>query len=391
MLASLVFANSIAIAARAPRFSWDTVPLYWYSTSPRAAFDAETARYAASFPVVVPNGNYMRYASPNDTGEEEKLVAAAKQLVAINRSVAVFYYQNSMMDWAQYSLHHWLAQHHREWWVINERGETVCLDAQPLFNLSIPEMRAHWLGTMRRALQSGLFAGVFADRANPLPRSTQPQPGPGQSSSNGVLRNASGVCISPLDGRPPFQYTKSAVREWSEGHVLLLHDAQKVAGDAIVVSNNNATPGVDGRQFERWCRADFDKATIDEDIQALQQASAAGTLTLVHGGEPCDATAFSLSLCAFLVGAGTRSYFACTDGWQVDQGWSRKQRPAEYDRPLGRPLGIATRTVDGGSVLYERKFASGTRVTLHLTREARTTGVGCIYWAGGQVTGLGCD
>ena len=34
---------------------------------------------------------------------------------------------------------------------------------------------------------------------------------------------------------------------------------------------------------------------------------------------------------------------------------------------------------------------SGTRVTLLLERGAKETGVGCIYWAGGHITGSGCN
>ena len=79
----------------------------------------------------------MRYVAPSGTDEEDKLVAAAKQLLAVNSSTAVLYYQNSMMDWVQYSLHDWLAANHPEYWVVNERGQTVCLDSQPLFNLSM--------------------------------------------------------------------------------------------------------------------------------------------------------------------------------------------------------------------------------------------------------------
>lgn len=43
-----------------PLFNWNTVPLYWYSTDPTAAFTQATAAYAATFPVVIPNGNHMR-------------------------------------------------------------------------------------------------------------------------------------------------------------------------------------------------------------------------------------------------------------------------------------------------------------------------------------------
>ena len=108
----------------------------------------------------------------------------------------------------------------------------------------------------------------------------------------------------------------------------------------------------------------------------------------MHGGEPCDAEALALSLAAFLVGAANLSYFSCSDGWRVGDGWSRAQRPAEYDYPLGPPLGEAVRSaLTGGGVKYVRRFESGTSVTLLLEAGAVDTGAACIRWGNGQQTG----
>jgi len=213
----------------------------------------------------------MRFAAPNQTGEEAKLVAVARQLRALNSSVSIYFYLNTMMDWSQFDLHAWLASQHPEWWVQNERGKTVCLGGQPLFNQSIAGMRAAWVGTMTKALGSGLYQGVFADRANQLPTGNQQQPGPGQATLNGIYNAASGACAS--DGLPPFRYSAEAYRAWGAGHAAVLRDAQAAARSLAVIANNNATADVGGRQFERWCRGDFDRASIEQDIAQLQAAS----------------------------------------------------------------------------------------------------------------------
>ena len=175
MLPSLV--GSLAAL---PRFSWDTLPLYWYSANTSGPFSAEAAAYAASFPVAVPNGNHERRLSlPTGAEELAKLLQAAKQLKTHNPNVSVLLYMNSMIDWSQYDLHRWLSARHPEWWARNSQGQAVCLDNQPLFNLSIAEMRDKWLDTVYSSvgLSSGIFDGLFADRANALPTGQGTQPG----------------------------------------------------------------------------------------------------------------------------------------------------------------------------------------------------------------------
>eukprot|EP00037_Helgoeca_nana_P031328 m.398868 g.398868 ORF g.398868 m.398868 type:complete len:393 (+) comp28375_c1_seq7:4130-5308(+) len=375
MLAPLLLWSATA----APLFNWNTVPLYWYSTNPAGAFSPATAAYAATFPVVIPNGNHMRMTAPNNSAEEGKLVTAARQIKALNSSVSVYFYLNTMMDWYQYDLHPWIAAHHPEWWVVNIFNRTVCLDSQPLFNLSLPEMRAKWLDVAATALATRVFDGVFADRANPLPTGgcKGHQPGPGQLAPNGVYDWTSGTCVSPppTEAANLFKYSPTAYAAWTDGHADMLAALQQQAGPSkVVVANNNASTGIaNGRQFERWCHTDFDKATIEDDIAALQRAGRDGVIALVHAGEPCTAAALSLGLAAYLIGAGANSYFACSDGWTVTAGWEPEDRWAEYDYPLGEPTGPALRrlrtTVKGGG---ERVWWFNTNATSQAGAGQRT-------------------
>ena len=101
-----------------PLFSWDTVPLFWYSGDPFHEFNESILEYAATFPVVVPNGNHLRYMKPANQSAEEKLgkflfktrqllltfacnavVQVATQLKSINQSISILFYMNTMMDW----------------------------------------------------------------------------------------------------------------------------------------------------------------------------------------------------------------------------------------------------------------------------------------------------
>jgi hypothetical protein len=360
-----------------PWFSWSTVPLYWYASDPKAKWNDTVLQYAASHAVVVPNGNHLRFVEPSQTNEEEKLFATARRLHRANSSTSILFYLNSMIDWEQYDLHATILTHHPEYWITNTGGDTVCLLGQPLFNQSIPQMRQLWLDTVQSALETDLFAGIFADRANQLPK------GHGACKNCGVYNTTTGTCVT--SGHAAFVYDRHAYTDWTVEHNAVLAKAQALAGDNLtIVVNNNASVGVRGRHFERWCRDDYDQSTIVDDISQLQSYARDEQIALVHGGEPCDAAGLSLSLSAFLIGAGQWSYFGCTDAWYVDD-WM--QRPIEYDLPLGVPLGLASRYIANGMAVFERHFASGTRVTLHVEVTATHGGHGCIFWSTGHVTG----
>merc|ERR1712150_271876 len=78
-------------------------------------------------------------------------------------------------------------------------------------------------------------------------------------------------------------------------------------------------------------------------------------------------------IAAFLIAAGRHSYYMC-GGWKA----GRVEWYAEYDLPLGEPLGNATLDADG---VYHRSFAKGT-VAVFDTK----SNTGTIAWAGRGVS-----
>jgi hypothetical protein len=118
---------------------------------------------------------------------------------------------------------------------------------------------------------------------------------------------------------------------------------------------------------------------------------------------------------------GPRSYFYASLGWAnidgegqggAEAAWSWTSWHPDLSRPLGQPLGPATKTptatavgpIDnrtgggvadgsgglGGGFLYSRSFAAGTNVSLLCGDASCKTAsqvVGCIAWADGNITG----
>eukprot|EP01052_Picozoa_sp_SAG31_P010488 SAG31_NODE_575_length_13961_cov_41.577550_10_plen_421_part_00 len=90
----------------------------------------------------------------------------------------------------------------------------------------------------------------------------------------------------------------------------------------------------------------------EEDVQTALKLVAAGTPFMVHSGGPNLVGPFAAReycLAAFLVVAGEYSY------WGMGSGWSTGSFPwyPEFERPLGKPLGVAETRGPGK---YFRKF-----------------------------------
>jgi len=171
----------------------------------------------------------------------------------------------------------------------------------------------------------------------------------------------------------------------------MIKDAQDAIGDTKVIIANNNNSATHARHWEQWCNDDYDHATIVEAIANVQKLSSEGVVTMVHTGHlghTCDHEKMPLSLSAFLIAAGEYSYYSCTDGWRIDQGWKKSARWQWADFSLGAPTGPASMTVfPNGTHYYERTFASGTRVTLSLLNTSRHSGDGCIFWSNGVTYG----
>ena len=110
-------------------------------------------------------------------------------------------------------------------------------------------------------------------------------------------------------------------------------------------------------------------------ITQLLSDVASGKLVQVHAGyhnkeHSSNCTDITDSLAAFLIAAGTYSYYGCSLGWYTDT-WSHWN--PEYSRPLGEPRGLAT--YDSPTGIWTRHFAAGVTVTFNAH-----SNVGRIDW-----------
>jgi hypothetical protein len=78
---------------RMPRFSWDTLPVFYHSANCSGLFNASSLATIARYPLVT----FEKYTGPFDDAdfrqgrryEEDNIVAQAKALKAINQNVSV--------------------------------------------------------------------------------------------------------------------------------------------------------------------------------------------------------------------------------------------------------------------------------------------------------------
>ena len=226
------------------------------------------------------------------------------------------------------------------------------LAAYPLFDQGQAPMRERWLDDVVAQVGTGLFDGVFADRAHNLTNwGPEARLSPAQSSA------------------------------WQAGHRALLAaaEAAMAAVNGTALENNRLASGVQAAMFE-------DFGASDACIRALQAAADADTLVEAHagdlpGGSDQGCVGITNSLAAFLVGAGRKAYYGCSKSWATNPAWPAvpdswlDPRP-EYTRPLGLPEGPAALS---GS-LWTRNFSAGVAVFFDAA-----AGTGRIVWADGTV------
>ena len=146
-----------------------------------------------------------------------------------------------------------------------------------------------------------------------------------------------------------------------------------------------------GKMYEHFTPrkpATSDYVPDGDQLAALMHDGATGKMIDEVHVDDCRVgnSMYNRSLAAYLVGASEYSYYSCTEGWGFHDGWDVWS--PDFDRPLGAPLGPATRTKGGR---WTRKFASGTHVWLDTADQTDSEwGSACIVWADGHRTGSAC-
>jgi len=299
------------------------------------------------------------YAADNATVRAEAhMLAAARQLKALNASLPVVAYFNAFLNWEMYALaadvaaDATLALHVDGGAPLRVGGDPAF--PQPaagmeVFDFTTPRVQDWFAGACLRLAVTRAFDGCFNDRAQ----------------ANGALPSLTGVA-------------PARAVAWNAGHVemLLREQAALARGGGFVIGNgaNALVPGLPALMLENF-------TTDEAGILQLQGFAAQGLIVHAHAGFAraygyCASDELVDSLAAFLIGAGDDSYFLCTTTYQVELPTSDvlEDRP-EYSRALGAPHALGAR--DAATGVWSRTFgARGTVVTFDAA-----TNRGAIAWA----------
>jgi hypothetical protein len=177
---------------------WNAGPDYKPDTPgkpPRLPLDT-IYRKMSEFPLATLEKFTLQTESPPNIHEEAKILQAAKAIKSYNTSTKVLFYHMAWQNFAQFDLYNETFAHVKDGWTVVWDNGTIpgyddwhCTHLAPgdkpchpgTYNLSNPEMRKAWVGTLSRAMATGVIDGFFIDiTPQVMPNHTDPSDhGPG--------------------------------------------------------------------------------------------------------------------------------------------------------------------------------------------------------------------
>jgi hypothetical protein len=365
LLAALVASSSSSLARAAPpRFSWETLPTFVHCSNASGPLNDEIIALMASSGFAVIEKYQALEADPPYTGGEEKVIAAARAVRAVNpNATLIFYfavdYARTWYDLGRFFVAHpSLEVHNADGSLARVASNDFGDNNWTVFDYAQDGARSAWVQRIADVVftadQNGnnLFDGCFVDGYRPGNWADQLIP---SASDDEKIAWAAGANLTGF----------------------LLRDALG-ANSSIRIINP-------GQTIYEW-GGGYNAASIEfldgseTSVSFLRQLAASGTFVEAHTYAGSDVGKFNISLAAFLVGAGENAYFGAGSEWSACDDWLIPH--AEYAKPLGAPDGDAQQN----GTVYTRTFGSGkVSVTLDTAKQA-----GCVRWGDGSTTGNAC-
>jgi hypothetical protein len=295
---------------------------------------------------------------------EEQMAPYARAVKSYDstNTTRVLFYQNGLINFPQTTLSKTIPE---SYLLHDKKGRLVYLGGcgssksapnHTVFDHTQSASSKMWMDNIVQVVQanSGLVDGVFCDRSGSL----------------------SDVLAKDLHC---YDFDAGLAHAWDKGHWQTLANTQaalnEITPKAIVVGNHASptgamglTPGSgwDAKMFEHfiptrpYLPAGNQLTNLIKEHQQINEVHVDFCRKSKVGNSSEGNLMYNRSLAAFLIGASNHSYYACTEGWGFDKGWSNWS--PDFDRPLGAPVAAAGHTSGG---VYHRKFASGTAVWLN--------------------------
>eukprot|EP01084_Bolivina_argentea_P248467 415642_1 len=357
-----------------PLFSWDTVPLFMHAMNATGALNDTAAAYMATFPLVTvekSQGQDMNNPVCNTTQEpceEDMIIAACKKIKSYNSSTRTMFYLNTMYNLPQYRLSTNFYGENSKYLLHDQSGNLVhgCnknTNHTTIFDLSQNETIQFWLNTVEYAMTHQPMAvdGIFADTCR------------GKTSQDLKCVNMS----------------QQKANEWDNGHIQMVKDAMRIVKKynndrGIIICNNDDIDTVNGRMFEQLRINDTSGVPQGNDLEILMRENGV-RITEPHK-DKCfpGSDVYNQSLAVYLIGAYEYSYYGCTEGWTIQEGWDIIWQNKDYFKELGKPLMNAT--FNNLTQIYYREFDKGVKVWLDYLWKYP-----CIKWNDGSITGNKTD
>ena len=359
------------IVANPPKWSWDTLgDMAFAHTGQSTAYTPTDLALLKRYNMVQFDKKENVAVLPN-TSALDRFIAAAQQVRSVNPEVQILAYLNGLIDFPAFARLHAAVQADPALLL----PANITINGLRVYDQRNVTMRAAFLASVHYAMSSGVFNGVFIDRANWAEKCKRSW--------------GSAMCASLATAQRALLAEISAAL--GDGYITLAKDTSDAPALDWAVANAAMTSDTFCSAYCHQCNASVDPAALWSKADANACAAAITTiarattrtqLTQSHAMGPftgaLSAQTREFTIAAFLIGAGEHSYFSyanwASSCWELA---GTKWWP-EYDFPLGSPTTPANRKINNRSKYkYSRNFTSGTSVTIDVyTREVE------IQWGG---------
>eukprot|EP00041_Stephanoeca_diplocostata_P009471 m.145982 g.145982 ORF g.145982 m.145982 type:complete len:396 (-) comp17754_c0_seq1:33-1220(-) len=315
-----------------------------------------------------------------DACQEDRFIAAARQVKAANPKAQVLMYLNGLINFPDFQHLYNATVADPSLLLHDSNGKIVRLgpSKNTVFDVRNAGMRKIFVDAALYGMTSGAFNGVFIDRANWAQGCVAKGGGGGVWSVE--------LCSSLINSqRTLLEELMTAV---GLGGITLAKETSGVVAADWEVVNGVMTSDTFCSQYCHKCNDSVSPATLwttsdaqncANSIATIANMSARGQLTQSHAMGPFQGPlgdqSRQFTIAAFLVAAGNLSFFTYAN-WAIDC-WELTGTRwwPEYDFPLGVPTSPANTKIAGSRWKYSRNFSSGTTVYVDVaTRETS------IHW-----------
>lgn len=359
--------SKLASDDRMPDFSWDTVPLYVHIRKDTAYTDEEI-RYLAGFPLIT----FEKANGHKDSGSiEAGTLKAARAVKKINPDTKILYYRNVIVHYGGYSANESLKKVPEAFLVDRKGNDKLIRNRIEAYDLSNESLRDWWIDSAEVVCSDPSIDGIFLD---------------------GVVK-----IVEPVFLKNVISPEKKAAE--LSGYVTMMEDTRQMLGPNKLMLANilrarfpdsglSYMDTLDGSYIEgfegavKMSRKDY----VAKGMEAFQKAAREGNIiayTCSIGRNLQDAdeapraagetgasvkwnaeSRFNYQLALFLICAEKYSYFDLKDSYDAKRSKTWMTRPADYEQPLGPPLGPAVKT----GYTYTREYTHAS-VSLDIENE----------------------